>query len=75
MYPKATDYIGKMEKMISRLLNDGFAYERDGSIYFRKTSFRAYGLLLSKKQRETLMKTEHTVGDGNVVESKDFALW
>lgn len=75
MYPKATDYIGKMEKMITRLLNDGFAYERDGSIYFRKTSFRAYGLLLSKKQRETLMKTEHTVGDGNVVENKDFVLW
>lgn len=61
-----------MEEMIRRLLQDGYAQERNGSIYFRRKSFKAYGSLLSKKQQDALLNTEDSVGADN---KADFALW
>lgn len=46
IYPEATEYIPEMIAMIQRLLDKGFAYAgKDGSIYFRISSFPSYGRL------------------------------
>jgi cysteinyl-tRNA synthetase len=45
-FPKATDAVPKMIRMIEILLNKGFAYrEKDGSVYFNIRSFPDYGRL------------------------------
>ena len=44
-YPKATEHIPEMVKMISTLLERGNAYVADGDVYFRIDSFPRYGEL------------------------------
>jgi len=47
--PKATEYIGEMIKLIKTLEDKGFAYEKNGDVYFSVTSFKEYGKLSGKK--------------------------
>ena len=42
-YPRATRHIPEMIDLIRRLIDNGVAYERDGSVYFAITRFPAYG--------------------------------
>lgn len=42
-YPRATRHIPEMIDLIRRLIDNGVAYERDGSIYFAITRFPGYG--------------------------------
>lgn len=42
-YPRATQHVDEMIDMISRLVEEGSAYERDGSVYFAIESFKPYG--------------------------------
>jgi len=44
-YPKATEHIPEMVKMIATLLERGNAYAADGDVYFRIESFPRYGAL------------------------------
>ena len=44
-YPRATEYIGPMIELVKVLLETGHAYRSDGSVYFRISSFPAYGRL------------------------------
>jgi cysteinyl-tRNA synthetase len=43
--PRATHHIAEMIEIISTLLENGHAYESDGSIYYRITAFPEYGKL------------------------------
>ena len=43
--PRATHHIAEMIDIISKLLDNGHAYESDGSIYYRITAFPEYGKL------------------------------
>jgi cysteinyl-tRNA synthetase len=43
--PRATQYIAQMVAMISDLIVRGFAYEAEGHVLFRVSSFEAYGAL------------------------------
>jgi len=47
-YPKATEHVKDIETMISTLISKGYAYEENGSVYFRVKSFRSYGRLANK---------------------------
>ncbi len=42
-YPRATRHIPEMIDLIRRLIDNGVAYERDGSVYFAITRFPGYG--------------------------------
>ena len=42
-YPRATEHVGEMVELIERLVEQGAAYERGGSVYFAIQSFAAYG--------------------------------
>ena len=75
--PRATEHIGKMIKIIQSLLANGHAYESDGSIYYRISSFPEYGKLSKIKFAGNIEG-----GSGRVDTDKydkenanDFALW
>src|SRR3989344_3947085 len=44
-FPKATDHIKEMIKLTKVLLDKGFAYEADGTVYFNVKKFEGYGHL------------------------------
>jgi len=75
LYPRATDHIEEMADLVQRLLDRGHAYEQDGSIYFRVSSFPEYGLL-SRLDPTQLRSTGRVEGDEYEKEDgRDFALW
>jgi cysteinyl-tRNA synthetase len=74
-YPRATGHIQEMVDIIKVLLAKGFAYRKDGSIYFAIAKFPAYGRL-SKVNLEDLRPGNR--GDADEYEKDsvhDFALW
>jgi cysteinyl-tRNA synthetase len=74
-YPKATEHIEEMIEHITKLVEKGFAYEANGSVYFRVSKFKKYGKLSHQEQSE---KDEEDQ-DAGIAEEKerpeDFALW
>jgi len=74
-YPRATEHIPDMVQMIKGLLRKGFAYEKDGSIYFDVSKFPDYGKL-SKINLKELKPGLRIDSDEYEKESiHDFALW
>ena len=74
-YPRATDHIPEMIEIISKLLEKGYAYEGQDSIYFRITSFKDYGKLAGI-ETSALIDGYRVDSDEYTKESpKDFVLW
>jgi cysteinyl-tRNA synthetase len=74
--PRATDYIDAMAELIAQLLETGNAYRTDdGSIFFRISSWPAYGKL-SRLDATQLRVGERVVADDYGKDDiRDFALW
>lgn len=74
LYPKATEHIDEILKMIKTLVNNGAAYNVDGNIFYDVSGFSSYGRL-SGKNIEDLEAGARV----EVMEEKknplDFALW
>ncbi|MDH5466281.1 MAG: cysteine--tRNA ligase [Candidatus Aminicenantes bacterium] len=74
-YPRATEHIPEMIQMIKGLMEKGYAYAKDGSIYFSIAKFPNYGRL-SKINLKELKPGERVELDeyekDNII---DFALW
>ena len=47
-HPKATEEIDGMINMVQTLIDKGYAYEKDGTVYFRTRHFKDYGHLSNK---------------------------
>ncbi len=74
-YPRATEHIPDMVRLIRGLLDKGYAYVKDGSVYFSIAKFPEYGKL-SKIRTDELQSTERVEDDEYEKESaQDFALW
>jgi cysteinyl-tRNA synthetase len=74
-YPKATEHIPEMVAMITRLVEQEYAYVADGDVYFRIESFPSYGAL-SHLDRSGLRAGARVAADKYDKESaSDFALW
>lgn len=73
-FPRATQHINEMVSLIKILINKGNAYEKDGSIYFKISSFPSYGKL-SKFDFDKLITTQTDSDEYEKEEAKDFALW
>lgn len=74
--PKATQHISHMVEMISKLIEDGFAYASDGHVFFDVSKYEDYG----KLSGNTLdaLRGGNRVGEGEVARkrnSADFVLW
>jgi cysteinyl-tRNA synthetase len=74
-YPAATEHIPEMVTIIKKLIDNGMAYEVDGSWYFKISAFPDYGKLANIDKSG--MKTGARVAaDEYEKESvSDFALW
>ena len=74
-YPRATEHIPEMARMAKGLVDKGFAYTKDGSIYFDITRFPAYGKL-SKIDPDSLIAGNRIDNDEYEKDNAhDFALW
>ncbi len=73
LYPKVSDHIEDIEKIILSLIEKGHAYRTSSGIYFDVTSFKNYGKL-SKQTLEEINR--HRIEpDPSKKNSADFALW
>lgn len=73
-YPRATEHIKEMIKIIEKLMKNGFAYEVNGSVYFDLSKFPKYGELSGNTVQDLMAGARVEV----VSEKKnpyDFALW
>lgn len=77
-YPRATDYIGPMVKLVEGLLANGTAYKgEDGSVYFAIGKFPAYGRLSRLDTRELKSGASGRVSADEYAkeDARDFVLW
>ncbi len=76
-HPKATEEIDGMIELIQNLIDKGYAYEVNGTVYYRVKAFQGYGKLSGKNiedmeagHRDLLVDGESEKEDG-----LDFVLW
>lgn len=75
LYPRATEHIPEMVKMVEDLIAARHAYMTDGSAYFKIDSFPTYGQL-ARLNMEELRVGERVASDEYEKEDvRDFALW
>ncbi len=75
--PRATEHIQEMIEIIQTLLENGKAYESDGSIYFRISSFPDYGKLSKIKFEGNIVGGSERIDTDKYEkeDARDFALW
>lgn len=73
-HPKATEEIDGMIQMIQQLIDKGFAYEKNGTVYFRTRKFDHYGQLSNKNLDDMMAGIRIAVSDEKE-DSMDFVLW
>ncbi|MCL4362277.1 cysteine--tRNA ligase [Candidatus Parvarchaeota archaeon] len=72
-FTKATDNIAEMQKIIVKLLKEGYAYEAEDGIYFNVSKFRDYGKLSGMKVDGNYSRIKNDEYDKE--NASDFALW
>jgi cysteinyl-tRNA synthetase len=73
-HPLATEEIPGMLEMIGTLIDKGFAYAVDGTVYFRTKKFDEYGKL-SKKNLDELEAGKRIAVEEQKEDEMDFVLW
>ncbi len=76
--PHASGHIIEQIAMIKEILDNGFAYESEGSVYFDVTKYSQkynYGKLSGRNIEELLNTTRDLDGQQEKRNSVDFALW
>jgi cysteinyl-tRNA synthetase len=76
--PTATGHIVEQIGMIQKLIQEGYAYEANGSVYFDVRKYAAshdYGKLSGRIIDELFVNTRDTEGQDEKRDSVDFALW
>ncbi len=75
--PLATEEIGGMIEMIRTLIEKGYAYEKNGTVYYRTRKFKDYGKL-SHKNLDDLQSGGRALlvtGEDEKEDPLDFVLW
>ena len=74
-YPRATEHIPEMVRMIQVLAEKGYAYEKEGNWYFNISRFKTYGRLskINMDQRKAGVRIDSDEYEKESVH--DFALW
>ena len=72
--PKVTENMAEIIEIIQKLIDNGFAYEKDGDVYFEVKKYKDYGKLSNQKIEELELGVRIDVSEikKNPV---DFALW
>ena len=74
LVPHATEYIEDMTAFIQSLIDEGFAYEVDGDVYFRVSKINDYGVL-SNQVGEDLIEGARINVNNKKENPLDFTLW
>lgn len=74
VHPKATENIEEIQRIISELVEKGFAYAAGGDVYFRSKNFDEYGKL-SHQPLEDLEAGARIATDDIKEDPMDFCLW
>lgn len=76
--PTATGHIIEQIELISKIIENGFAYEVNGSVYFDVHKFdksNDYGKLSKRKLEDLIHNTRALDGQSDKKNPQDFALW
>ena len=76
--PTATGHIVEQIEMIKEIIEKGFAYEVNGSVYFDVLAYNQdshYGILSGRKVEDLIHNTRTLDGQSDKKNPKDFALW
>ena len=77
-YPRATEFIPQMQRLIATLIEKGHAYASEGSVYFDISSFPQYGRLSGVRPEEAAQAREFGRLQDDEYEREavaDFVLW
>ena len=76
--PTATGHIVEQIEMIKEILEKGFAYEVNGSVYFDVVAYNKnnhYGILSGRNLEDAIHNTRALDGQSDKKNPQDFALW
>ena len=76
--PTATGHIIEQIEIIKEILDKGFAYEKNGSVYFDVNTFDEayeYGKLSGRKLEDMIANTRELAAQDEKNNPQDFALW
>jgi cysteinyl-tRNA synthetase len=76
--PHATGHIMEQEELVQEIIDNGYAYESNGSVYFDVEKYNKdhkYGILSGRNLDETLDNSRELAGVGEKRNQADFALW
>ena len=76
--PTATGHISEQIEMVKAILESGYAYEIDGTVYFDVEKYNKdlpYGILTNRKLEDLLEGTRELGGQDEKKGRLDFALW
>ncbi len=76
--PHATGHIIEQIQLVKEILNNGFAYESNGSIYFDIEKYNQkyhYGKLSGRNLEDIINNSRELAGVGEKHNQADFALW
>ena len=76
--PHATGHIIEQEELVKQIMDNGYAYESNGSIYFDIEAYNRdhrYGVLSGRNLDDILNASRELEGIGEKHNQADFALW
>ena len=76
--PTATGHIIEQIELIKTIIDNGFAYEVNGSVYFDVLKYNEtnnYGILSKRKVEDLIHNTRELDGQSDKKNPQDFALW
>ncbi len=74
VHPRVSENIPEVIQLVQSLMDKGYAYERDGDVYFRVHAFHGYGKL-SGRSLEDMQAGARIDVDERKEDAFDFALW
>jgi cysteinyl-tRNA synthetase len=76
--PTATGHIIEQIEIVKKIVDNGFGYEVNGSVYFDVVKYnetKNYGILSGRNIEDTLANTRDLDGQSDKKNPQDFALW
>ena len=76
--PRATGHIIEQEELVKEIMENGYAYESNGSIYFDVAKYdkdHRYGVLSGRNLTDMINNSRELNGVGEKRNQVDFALW
>ena len=76
--PRVTGHIIEQEELVSKILDNGFAYVSNGSVYFDIEKYNKkyhYGVLSGRNLDDIINESRNLAGTGEKHSQADFALW